>query len=273
MSDPDPDTKSPVTANPWGQLRRFTPARLALGRAGSSLPTAPHLAFQLARARARDAVHHPLDLPALEAQLQARGWPVLAAHSAAPDRATYLQRPDLGRRLDEASLARLAAARPPGDAPYDLALVIGDGLSAFAIEQNAVPFLDALRPRLAAAGWSLAAVVVVEQARVAVGDAVANALGAQMVALLIGERPGLSSPDSLGLYLTWQPRPATTDAARNCISNVRREGLSHDLAAHKLMYLMSEARGRRLTGVALKDEAAAPPEQLAAPERSFLLED
>jgi len=245
---------APVVANPWGRLRKFTPARIALGRAGVSLPTEQQLAFQLAHARARDAVHHRLDVGALAPTLMARGWPVITAHSAAPDRPGYLQRPDLGRRLDADSRDRFAAWRQLHPAASDLAIVIGDGLSAFAIEQNALPLLDALQPLLQQAHWSLAPLVVVEQARVAIGDEIATALGARMVVMLIGERPGLSSPDSLGIYLTWAPGPETTDSARNCISNVRREGLRHERAASTLMHLLTAARVRQMTGVALKDE-------------------
>jgi ethanolamine ammonia-lyase small subunit len=248
----------PVTANPWGALRRFTTARIALGRAGGSLPTGHHLAFQLAHARARDAVHHPLDVGRLAPELLGRGWSVITAHSAAPDRATYLQRPDLGRCLDEASRARFVAWQRSHEAAWDLVIVVADGLSALAIEHNALPLLDALRPSLLASGWALAPLVVVQQARVAIGDEIAQALGARMVAVLIGERPGLSAPDSLGIYLTWQPGPDTTDAGRNCISNVRREGQSPAAAARTLMSLMRAAATRQITGVTLKDERDAP---------------
>lgn len=262
----DEEAGDPVLPDAWGQLQRLTPARIALGRAGSSLPTAAQLAFQFAHARARDAVHQPLAVEPLRAALGELGQPVLTAHSAAADRPTYLQRPDLGRRLDRSSLRRLRGAR--GD--FDVVLVIADGLSALAIELNAQPLLARLLPRLA--GWTLAPLVIVEQGRVAIGDEIAVALGARMVVVLIGERPGLSSPDSLGLYLTWQPRIGTVDAGRNCISNVRREGLSADLAAHKLCHLMSEARARQLSGIALRDEAAAPPQRLAAPAGNFLID-
>ncbi|MBN9657730.1 MAG: ethanolamine ammonia-lyase subunit EutC [Acidobacteria bacterium] len=220
-------------------LRAFTNARVALGRAGHSLPTAELLRFQLDHARARDAVHHSLDPRHLP--------PHVLLHSAAPDRATYLRRPDLGRRLSADSAALLA----PGD--YDAALVVADGLSALAVERHAPPLLDALLPRLE--GWRLPQLHVVLQGRVAVGDEIGQRLGAALVVLLIGERPGLTSPDSLGLYLTWAPRPGRTDAERNCISNVRPEGLDYALAAHKLHFLMQEARARRLSGVALKEDA------------------
>ncbi|NMG32122.1 ethanolamine ammonia-lyase subunit EutC, partial [Aromatoleum evansii] len=257
---------------PWGRLRRFTPARIALGRAGTSIPTQAQLAFQLAHARARDAVHHVLATEDLRAGLVQRGRAVATVRSAAPDRRTYLQRPDLGRRLDEASHARLATLGAADDAAYDLAIVLADGLSAFAIEQNALPFLDALLPRLTASAWTLAPLVIAEQARVALGDDIAMTLHARMVAILIGERPGLSSPDSMGIYLTWQPRIDTIDAQRNCISNIRREGLDIEHAADKLHWLMGEARSRQLSGVLLKDEAQAPHERLAAPATNFLLE-
>ena len=221
-------------------LRSFTPARVALGRSGVSLPTAELLRFQLDHARARDAVYGELDPAAI-------AMPHVLLRSNARDRATYLRRPDLGRTLLAASRAQLA----PGD--YDAAIVIADGLSAPAIHHHAVPLLEALLPRLA--DWRLAPLSVVLQGRVAIGDAIGEALGARMVVVLIGERPGLTSPDSLGIYLTWDPRPGRTDAQRNCISNVRTEGIGYDLAAHKLHFLMSAARTRRLSGVALKEDA------------------
>ncbi|MDY7573180.1 ethanolamine ammonia-lyase subunit EutC [Actimicrobium sp. CCI2.3] len=237
-----------VIANPWQALRQFTDARIALGRVGASLPTNAHLAFQLAHAQARDAVHLALDAPRLAQDI---GQPCLRLHSAAADRITYLQRPDLGRQLDAASRALLA----PG--PYDLAFVIADGLSAHAIMQNAAPFLALVLAQTAAENWSVAPLCLVEQGRVAIGDEIAERLGAQMVVVLIGERPGLSAPDSMGLYLTWQPHVGLTDASRNCISNVRPAGLRHAEAADKLHYLLKEAFRRRLTGVALKDETGA----------------
>lgn len=239
----------------WRALRRFTPARIALGRAGVSLPTAAQLAFQLAHAGARDAVHAALDAPALAATLTRSGDDCLSLHSACPDRETYLQRPDLGRRLDLASRARLAQVEI---APGALALVLADGLSALAIERNALPFLDALRARLAADGdWPLAPLVIVRQGRVALGDEVGERLRACAVVVLIGERPGLSSPDSMGLYLTWAPRVGCSDADRNCISNIRPAGLDYQAAAHKLHHLLTQARARGLSGVALKDESDA----------------
>lgn len=239
-----------LESNPWHALRRFTRARIALGRAGNSLPTEPLLAFNLSHAQARDAVHHPLDADALHAQLAAHGFATLEVHSAAPDRAHYLRRPDLGRRLSDASrgmLESLAAA------PTDVVFVIADGLSAVAAAKQSVPLLVAMRALLT--DWSVAPVVVARQARVALGDEVGELLRARFVAMLIGERPGLSSPDSLGIYLTFAPKVGRTDAERNCISNVRPEGLSHMAAARKLDYLLMQGRRLGLTGVGLKDDS------------------
>lgn len=250
----DEKSASPVVANPWAGLRRFTSARIALGRTGTSLPTAPHLEFQLAHARARNAVHHALDSGRLADALRGDGLEVMELHSAAATRPIYLQRPDKGRMLDEASRTALNALPKPAQ-PYDLAIIIGDGLSALAIEQNARPFLNVLLPMISQQGWKLAPVCIARQARVALGDEAGALLGARIVLMLIGERPGLSSPDSMGLYMTYGPQPGLTDEARNCISNVRPEGLSYDRAAHKVMYLTGEAFKRQMSGVMLKDEA------------------
>jgi len=272
--------QSTVTANPWDALRRFTHARIALGRAGVSLPTAAHLAFQLAHAQARDAVHRALDVPrlarALGASLDEQDPPCLVLHSAAADRNIYLQRPDLGRRLDAASRELLAARHAqagltPGR-PCDLAFVVADGLSALAIECHAAPFLAIVRRRLASEDWSIAPMCIVRQGRVAIGDEVGELLGAKSVVVLIGERPGLSSPDSMGLYLTWMPRVGLTDVSRNCISNVRPAGLRFEDAAYKLHYLLTEMHRRQLSGVGLKDETADEPGSLTAAQSNFLLD-
>ncbi|PMS14679.1 ethanolamine ammonia-lyase [Trinickia dabaoshanensis] len=241
-----------VAPDPWHSLRGFTRARIALGRTGHGLPTEALLAFELSHAKARDAVHHPLDVDALHAALRAEGFATLDAHSAATDRAQYLRRPDLGRRLSRESRAALEQARAD---PADLTFVVADGLSAFAVAHHALPVLAAVRGKLA--GWRIGPVVLARQGRVALGDEVGEVLGAQIVAVLIGERPGLSSPDSLGIYLTYGPRVGRTDAERNCISNVRPEGLGYAQAAHKLHYLLTQARRLALTGVALKDESDA----------------
>jgi ethanolamine ammonia-lyase small subunit len=246
---------TPITDNPWRILRRFTGARIALGRVDVSLPTAPHLEFQFAHAQARDAVHLPLDVEAIERKLIAHGYRSIRLHSAASDRPLYLQRPDLGRRLDEHSLLHLEDLFADRSATFDVAFVIADGLSALAVHHHAVAFLDTVAQKLQQEGWSIAPVALVEQGRVAIGDGIAATMHATMVAVLIGERPGLSSPDSLGVYFTYHPRLGCTDADRNCISNIRAEGLSYAIAAHKLYYLMNEARRRKLSGVHLKDEA------------------
>jgi len=272
-------SEEPVSANPWAALRQFTPARIALGRAGVSLPSAAQLAFQLAHAQARDAVQRALDVPqlarALSASLGEQGPPCLELHSAAADRNIYLQRPDLGRRLADASRALLAARKPrPGIAPerpYDLAFVIADGLSALAIELHAAPFLAIARRRIAAENWAIAPTCIVLQGRVAVGDEVGELLGAKSVVVLIGERPGLSSPDSMGLYLSWMPRVGLSDAERNCISNVRPGGLVFEDAAYKLHYLLSEMQRRQVSGVELKDDTADEPDSLSAVQCNFLL--
>jgi ethanolamine ammonia-lyase small subunit len=251
-----------VAVDAWQTLTRMTPARIALGRAGSSLPTAEVLRFSLAHAQARDAVHAPFDAEGLTREIEASGCATLLVSSAASSRAIYLRRPDLGRRLSADSRHMLEAA--PTDA-VDLALVIVDGLSATAIHAQALPFLRAFTPWIAKEGWRVAPVVIAQQARVALGDEVGEILKARAVALLVGERPGLSSPDSLGIYLTHNPRIGRSDAERNCISNVRPEGLTHDRAAFKLAWLLRQALQRQLTGVTLKDESdlllvdGAPP--------------
>lgn len=243
-------------ADEWAQLRRYTNARIGLGRSGDGLPTRPMLAFQLDHARARDAVHTPLDVAALGAQLAAQGREVIRLHSRAADRGTYLRRPDLGRQLDEVSRAALASHAAERGRGYDIVFVIADGLSARAVQQHAAHLLEHVLPTLEGLGWSIGPLAVVEQGRVAVGDEAGQILRAQQVAVLVGERPGLSVADSLGIYLTYEPRPGRTDAERNCISNIHGAGQSYREASETLLYLMSEARRLRLTGVALKDDRA-----------------
>lgn len=240
------------TEDPWTAFRRLTPARIGLGHVGGSLPTAAHLAFQLAHARARDAVHASLDVPRLIGDLSRLGLPVVQAATAAATEMEHLRRPDLGRRLSaesRAALTRLAETAAP--AP-DLVFLIAGGLSAAAAQRHAAPVLAVLVPALANDGWRIGPVIVAERGRVALGDEIGEILGARLVAVLIGERPGLSSPDSLGAYLTWQPRVGRSDAERNCISNIRTEGLAYGPAAERLRLLLDEARRRKLTGVGLK---------------------
>jgi ethanolamine ammonia-lyase small subunit len=234
-------------------LREFTPARVDLGRTGHSVPTSELLDFQLAHAKARDAVHLPLDLHSLVLELKQKNIPCVALASEARDRFTYLHRPDLGRRLNAESRERLA----PLKSTYDAVFVIADGLSALAVHRHAVPLLELI---LANLDWKIAPTAIVEQARVGIGDEIGELLGAKLGVVLIGERPGLSSPDSLGIYLTWQPRHGRTDAERNCISNIRAEGLSYELATHKLLFLMTESQRLKLSGVHLKERAPLLPD-------------
>jgi ethanolamine ammonia-lyase small subunit len=250
--------------DPWAPLTRLTMARIALGRAGGSLPTRAHLAFQLAHAQARDAVHHAADFGRVAADLEAAGLAVIRVESAAGDRTSYLQRPDLGRRLSPTSSERLAVLHR-GSA-VDVAIVVADGLSGFAVERHAAALVRLVVERLRPGGWRLSPIVLVSGGRVAVGDEVGALLGARLTALFIGERPGLSAPDSLGAYLTFEPTPGRTDAERNCVSNIRPEGLPLAVAADRVVWLLHEARRRKLTGVGLKEEtgrllAAGPPDQ------------
>jgi ethanolamine ammonia-lyase small subunit len=255
MPDPQRPTfaVAPQTADDmaWAGLRSLTAARIGLQRTGASLATGPLLELRLAHARARDAVHAPLDEDRLHTDLAALGLPVLMASSAVRDRPQYLMRPDLGRLLAPDSQAMLAGQAGGG---HDLALVVTDGLSARAVERHAAPLLAGLLPGLRTAGWRVAPIIIVRQGRVAIADAVAQLLRARMVAVLIGERPGLSAPDSMGAYLTWQPGPHTTDANRNCISNIRPQGIDPVAAARKVMHLLRAMRVRELSGVGLKDE-------------------
>jgi len=245
---------SPPPPGRWSDLRQFTPARVALGRAGNGLPTAAHLAFQAAHAAARDAVHAALDVAALQDDLTAAGIASVTVRSAAADRASYLRRPDLGRRLCEADRTSLPAA------PGAMVLVVCDGLSAVAVQRHATALLSQLVPALRATR-TVAPVVIAAQGRVALGDDIGGAMGAAAVAVLIGERPGLSAADSLGIYLTWQPRPGRLDAERNCISNIRPAGLPIPQAADKLLWLIEAMYRLRLTGIGLKDDqpVGVPP--------------
>jgi ethanolamine ammonia-lyase small subunit len=241
-----PEPASDLTHAWAARLRALTPARVGLGRTGVSLETRDLLDFQRCHAQARDAVHARLESAAIAAALEKlTASEVVRLHSAAADRATYLQRPDLGRTFDEPS--RKLLEKNSRDGGSDLALIVADGLSALAVERHAVPLLTELLPRLQ--GWKLAPLCVVEQGRVAVGDEIGAALAAEIAVVLIGERPGLSSPDSLGAYITWDPKPGRTDAERNCISNIRPEGLNYAQAAAQLGFILAEARKLRLTGV------------------------
>jgi ethanolamine ammonia-lyase small subunit len=253
--------KPPPVASRFAELARLTPARIALGRSGASLPTREVLRFGLAHAQARDAVHAPFRPDEVAAELAGLGVETLMVQSAARSREDYLRRPDLGRSPSPESGAVLAARR----GSFDLAIIVADGLSSTAVQQNAVPFIAALLPFLQRQKLTLAPLVIASQARVALGDEAAQALGARMVVVLIGERPGLSSPDSLGAYMTFGPRRGLTDAARNCISNIRPGGLGFQHAAFKLAWLIDQGFRRALTGVDLKDDSDAALEAGEAP--------
>jgi ethanolamine ammonia-lyase small subunit len=246
----------------WPALRRATPARIGLGRSGTGLPTAAHLDFQLAHARARDAVHAPFDAEAIAAQVRDCGLEAILLRSAAGDRASYLRRPDLGRRLDTESRERLIA-RPAS--PIDIAFVIADGLSATAVHAHAgallATTLDRLNPAL-----RIGPVAIVKGGRVALGDEIGGILSAALAAVLIGERPGLSTADSLGVYITWQPAPGAVDAARNCLSNIHAAGLPIAPAAERLAALLEAAWRHRVTGVALGQRRAAETSPLIGQE-------
>jgi ethanolamine ammonia-lyase small subunit len=232
-------------------LQEFTSARIAIGRVGTSIPLKQSLEFKLAHAHARDAVYSELDINNLTDVLKQFDLPVLHLNSRVNDRRQYLQRPDLGRRLNDGSLDLLLDHRPE----TDIAIILADGLSATAVNENAVGLLQALIPQLLAAGFKLAPISMVEQGRVAIGDDIGHGLNAKLSLVLIGERPGLSSADSLGAYLTYNPKPGLTDEMRNCISNIRPGGLIYKKAAKKIFYLISEAFKRKLSGVDLKDNA------------------
>jgi ethanolamine ammonia-lyase small subunit len=249
------------TSRTLRDLRGLTPARVGLGRSGAGLPTDALLAFTLDHARARDAVHAAFDVAGLLQGLGALGLEPLAVRSRAGDRNDYLRRPDLGRMLDEDSRQVLAAH---GGAPCRLALVVGDGLSPAAVNSHAIELVRHLVPRLAADAIHIDRAVVASGARVALGDEVGAILGAHMLVMLIGERPGLSTPDSLGAYLTFAPRVGRTDAERNCISNIHGAGLNHDEAASRIAWLVREGLAREITGVALKDESGGGTSQRIA---------
>jgi ethanolamine ammonia-lyase small subunit len=244
--------------HPLAPLHQFTPARIALGRTGNSLPTKELLEFDAAHARARDAVHRPFDVTSIGEQLTAANLESIEVHSRAVDRTTYLRRPDLGRKLDEPSRIRLAQLSRP--TKPEVLFIIADGLSAIAPARYAAPVIKAARDLLQ--GWQIGPVIIAEQARVALGDEIGELLGAEISVMLIGERPGLSAADSLGIYLTYAPKPGRTDAERNCISNVRDEGTSPEQAAQTLIYLLTTTRRLKLSGVQLKDESDSTSQKL-----------
>jgi ethanolamine ammonia-lyase small subunit len=260
MTDPIQRPPKPVPPD-RSALRAHTPARVGLRTAGTSLATSEILDLNLSLAEARDAVHARLSTASLLLQLASRGWSPIILKSTAKDRDEYLRRPDLGRRLDEQSRAFLDQL-PAAQGANHLVVIIADGLSAIAAERHAAPLLEALAPHISEinAAPVVIPIVIVDQARVAIGDEIGEQLKAQLTLLLIGERPGLSSPDSLGAYITWEPRIGRTDAERNCISNIRPEGLSYTAAAERIANYLQAAAARRLTGVELKEDSIFLPE-------------
>lgn len=247
----------PSAQDPWHRLRRFTQARIAQGHAGHALRTSSHLEFQLAHAQARDAVHVPWEVDALADQVRRLGLEPVLLRTQVADRAQYLRRPDLGRRLDPSSLRDLEQRRRPGEDPR-IALIVSDGLSSSALHRHGMAFLDALVAALKNLGLDLSTVYLAPNGRVALSDDIGEAVGAELSLIVIGERPGLSAPDSLGIYLTYRPRLGNSDAMRNCISNVRPpQGLSCEQAAERLTYLMGESLRRRISGVELKDDSGS----------------
>lgn len=257
-----------VQENPWAALRRFTDARIALGRVGASLPTTQLLDFGVAHALARDAVYAALDIPRLVADLTPIAGAPIVVRSEAADRREYLLRPDRGRVLHTNDVTLDVTPLRPTDPPVDVVFVLADGLSAVAVQHHAVPLLAELLPLLPQ-GWRLSPPVIATQARVAIGDDIGERLGARFVVVLIGERPGLSAADSLGAYLTFEPRRGRTNAERNCVSNIRPAALHYADAARRIAWLMSAAMDRRSTGVGLADESdGAPLPPLILPPRS-----
>jgi ethanolamine ammonia-lyase small subunit len=257
--------------DPWHSLTRFTPARIALGRAGMSLPTRACLDFQLAHALARDAINIPLDFSGLEQRLSAQGFQSVTLQSQAENQAMYLQRPDLGRLLNTSALTYLQSiAFPP---TTDLVVVVADGLSSKAIEHHALPFLNLLLPELQQQGYTFPPVCLVKHGRVAIGDAIAEHFSARLCIVLIGERPGLSSPDSMGIYFTYQAKSGiSTDAERNCISNIHKNGLAYQQALKKLLYLIDSSEKYKHSGVNLKDETTEFAVNLPHEQINFLLD-
>ena len=246
-------TKSSKMLIDLRQLQELTPARVGLVRAGSSISTKDTLHFEMDHARARDAVHLPFNSKDIIRQLDDRQIKTISVHSEAKDRLTYLQRPDLGRQLEESSKLLLRNSRFPDDQGNDLAIVIADGLSTHAIHCNAITFLDEFLSLLPLYGWSYSPVIIASQARVAIADEIGEILNARLSIILIGERPGLSASDSMGIYITYAPRKGRSDAERNCISNIRPGGLNYPEAARRLEVLISNAFKLRLSGVSLKE--------------------
>lgn len=249
------DNSQLTAEDPWHSLKQFTSARIALGHAGSSLPTKANLDFQLAHALARDAVNIPLDFGKLKQALNEQGYKTLSLQTQAENHQIYLQRPDKGRLLNLSSLESIQRVAQQIEPP-EVVVIVADGLSSKAIEKHAVHILRLLIPRLCYSGFSLPPISLVKHGRVAIGDHISELFSARMCIVLIGERPGLSSPDSMGIYFTYQAKAGSTDADRNCISNIHKNGLSYGHALEKLLFLITEADRLQFSGVRLKDETS-----------------
>ncbi len=244
------NSRKSIVPDPWGQLKQYTTARIALGRSGGSTPTSEYLNFKLAHARARDAVHEHFEISQLAAEIETLGMDTFLVNTQACDRTTFLKRPDLGRRLDNAAETLLKQHA----LNYDLVILVSDGLSALAAHRQTKTLLAKLLPALRGDRWTLAPIVLARFGRVALQDPVGELLNANIALILLGERPGLTSPDSLGAYFVFNPRLGNTDAQRNCVSNIRPEGLSPSAAADTLFYLLSQAKSLGISGIKLKDE-------------------
>jgi ethanolamine ammonia-lyase small subunit len=270
LNYPDAGNYPMFEPDPWHGLKQFTPARIALGRAGISQPTRASLDFQLAHALARDAVNIPMDIPRLEQSLTGRGYQTLILQTQAENQRVYLQRPDLGRLLSAASISCLHSTAL---SPTDAVVCVVDGLSSKAIGYHAEPFLSLLLPELQQRAYNIPPLCIVKHGRVAIGDEIADHYSARLCIVLIGERPGLSSPDSMGIYFTYQARSGTsTDANRNCISNIHKHGLSHEQALKKLLYLLDQSEKLQFSGIHLKDETT-DAELTAIPNQINILLD
>jgi ethanolamine ammonia-lyase small subunit len=252
MAEIDKQLPASNNDNTWSSLRDFTAARIAIGHTGNAVPLTELLDFKLAHAHARDAVYSELDVESISQGIQQFNLPVCHLHSKAANRAKYLTRPDYGRKLDNESIRKL---RDYHVTDSDVAIIIADGLSATAVNKYSVQLLESLIPRLTGANLNLTLITLIEQGRVAIADEVGHALHAKLSLILIGERPGLSSPDSMGAYLTYNPKPGLTDESRNCVSNIRPDGLHPERAGEKIFYLITEALKRKLSGINLKDNA------------------
>jgi ethanolamine ammonia-lyase small subunit len=266
------NSKDPVINNSWCKLRRYTDARIGLGRAGISQTTNTHLQFQLDHANARDAIHIPLDTDLIVEDLLRLGISSVVLNSRAENRTVYLQRPDLGRRLDSISVETIKSCKTQLSDSVDAIIVIADGLSSTAVHRHSIKLAEKIRKGFVAQKMRVSPICIVDQGRVAIGDEIGQLFNAQLIVMIIGERPGLSAPDSLGIYYTFMPKLGLTDVNRNCISNVRPAGMSIEIATNKLFWLINESLKRRISGVNLKDESTQLSCEIKTYQSNFLLQ-